>query len=463
MSGDKLTDGPNPPDTAEADRLYRGFPDFSAWGSLSPTDADLWSRFASSLEERRKTATPEALNAAVEVAVRAAALDTGAIEGLYTTDRGFTMTVAVQGLAWEQMIEERGAGVRELFEAQLETYELVLDAVTQKFPITEAWIRTVHETICAPEKTYRVLTEVGWQEQDLPKGQYKTRPNHVLLTDGTYHAYAPVDRVPDEMHRLLEQIRTPEFEAAHPVLQTSYIHYVFVVIHPFADGNGRVARALASVFFYRAESIPLVIFSNQRPAYLDALATADRGDYGEVISFFMDRGIDTMQLVVEGLMTAEGPKPEDFVSKLSMAIPKPPRFSPRELASIEDRLAQKIDRELEASLKLLKLPNLILSRKYSLSRNPPDGYGTAGTNHRHDFYLLSGLSRPYAKLSFSIWFNESSRFPFLIRSDDDADHLEVRLEDVSPELTPHFHLRLTSWVQRQLSRMLADLARQAGT
>src|SRR3954451_10276787 len=304
MSGDN-------PSLAQGDRLYQGFPDFSAWGPLPPEDVDLWSRFAASLAERRREASPETLKAAVEVAVRAAALDTGAIEGLYPTDRGFTMTVAVQGLAWQQMVEERGAGVRELFEAQLAAYELVLDAVTQKLPITEAWIRSLHETLCAPQKTYRVLTEVGWQEQNLPKGQYKTRPNHVSLTDGTYHAYAPVDRVPDEMHRLLEQIRTPEFEAAHPVLQASYIHYAFVVIHPFADGNGRVARALASVFFYRAESIPLVIFSNQRPLYLDGLAMADQGDHRAVISFFRDRGIDTMQLIAESLMTAATPKPEE--------------------------------------------------------------------------------------------------------------------------------------------------------
>src|SRR3954447_10071385 len=296
MSGDKSS-------LAQGDRLYQGFPDFSAWGPLPPEDVDLWSRFAASLEERRREASPETLKAAVEVAVRAAALDTGAIEGLYSVDRGFTMTVAVQGLAWQQMIEERGAGVRELFEAQLAAYELVLDAVTQERPITEVWIRHLHETLCAPQKTYRVLTDLGWQDQELPKGQYKTRPNHVLLTDGTIHAYAPVDRVPDEMHRLIEQIRTPGFQAAHPVLQASYCHYAFVVIHPFADGNGRVARALASTFFYRAQSIPLVIFENQRPAYLDALRAPDLGNFRPVISFFLDRGIDTMQWVSEGLMT----------------------------------------------------------------------------------------------------------------------------------------------------------------
>src|SRR4051812_2892382 len=337
-----------PPSLAQGDNLYHGFPDFSAWGPLPPEDVDLWSRFAASLEERRREASPETLKAAVEVAVRAAALDTGAIEGLYSVDRGFTMTVAVQGLAWQQMIEERGAGVRELFEAQLAAYELVLDAVTHKLPITEAWIRSLHETLCAPQKMYRVLTEVGWQEQELPKGQYKTRPNHVLLTDGTIHAYAPVDRVPDEMHRLIEQIRTPELQAAHPVLQASYCHYAFVVIHPFADGNGRVARALASTFFYRAQSIPLLIFANQKPTYLDALALADRGNFGPVISFFLDQGIDTIQLVRESLMTADTPSPEDLAYGIKKTILNSSDFSEEEKTNIESRLIKEIIKEFDA-------------------------------------------------------------------------------------------------------------------
>src|SRR3954466_14841475 len=351
MSGDN-------PSLAQGDRLYQGLPDFTAWGPLPPEDVALWSRFAASLEERRREASPETLKAAVEVAVRAAALDTGAIEGLYSVDRGFTMTVAVQGLAWESMIDERGAGVRELFEAQLAAYELVLDAATQDRPITEVWIRNLHETLCAPQKTYRVFTDLGWQEQELPKGQYKTRPNHVRLTDGTFHAYAPVDRVGDEIHRLIEQIRTPGFAAAHPVLQASYCHYAFVMIHPFADGNGRVARALASTFFYRAQSIPLVIFANQRPAYLDALALADRGDLGPLISFFLDRGIDTMQLVAESLVTAAAPKPEDLAKRLSKASRIWREFSKAELETISERILREHARIFTTKVLALRAESL---------------------------------------------------------------------------------------------------------
>ena len=70
--------------------------------------------------------------------------------------------------------------------------------------------------------------------------------------------------------------RTPAFEQAHPVLRTAYAHYALVVVHPFADLNGRAARALASTFLLQAQQIPLVIFADQRNEYLDALTAADR-------------------------------------------------------------------------------------------------------------------------------------------------------------------------------------------
>jgi Fic family protein len=456
-----------PPALAQGDRLYQGFPDFSAWGELPPEDADLWSRFAASLEERRREASPETLKAAVEVAVRAAALDTGAIEGLYSVDRGFTMTVAVQGLAWQQMIEERGAGVRELFEAQLAAYELVLDAVTQKLPITEAWIRTLHETLCAPQKKYRVLTEVGWQEQELPKGQYKTRPNQVLLTDGTIHAYAPVDRVPDEMHRLTEQIRTPEFEAAHPVLQASYCHYALVVIHPFADGNGRVARALASTFFYRALSIPLVIFAYQRPAYLDSLAAADLGDFRPVISFFRDRGIDTMRLVSESLMTAESPTIQELKARIGNPARSWSGLYDSEIDAIGTRISRVVQEEFRGQIEDLKMPSLWTQVDFVGGSSPaPPHYREASPTsvsvlirNRGSQPALSGTGM----IVFVFYATDPNPFPILIRSGSNDDSLEARLEEVNPELTPNFRLRLEQWVKRQIGYMLSEIARKMGS
>jgi Fic family protein len=315
-----MTEQPSAPrqrdDVAAVDALYRPFPDFSSWPRLGLVQHDLWARFSAELNDQKGRATADQLARAVTVAMRAAAIDTEAIEGLYQVDRGFTMSVALQTLAWEHALGERGEGVRELFEAQLAGYELALDAVTGKAPLSEAWLRSLHEQICAPQETYRVLTEMGWQEQTLQKGRYKESSNHVRLADGSYHVYAPVADVAPEMRRLFEQLRMSAFEGAHPVEQAAYAHYALTAVHPFADGNGRVARALGSVCLYRNLSIPLLIYANQRAAYFDAIARADEGQAGPFLAFVADCGIDSMQLVEEILRPTAGPQPDEVARHL---------------------------------------------------------------------------------------------------------------------------------------------------
>lgn len=416
----------------QADQLYQGFPDFSDWPAPDENDLRLWDRFASRLLEIRSAATPEALRKAVDVAVRAAALDTGAIEGLYSVDRGFTMTVATQALAWEHAIEEKGGNVRDLFESQLRAYELVIDAVTGHHPISEAWIRVLHETLCGPQTHYRVLTDQGWQEHELRKGVYKSQPNHVRLGDGSVHSYAPVDRVGSEMHRLLEQVRTPAFENAHPIAQASYIHYGFVVIHPFADGNGRVARALASVFFYKALSIPFLVFANQRTAYFDALHQADLRARRPLPTFFRDRGIDTMQLVIDHLLTAEAPSSEDIIKKARL------------LDDAGIRLLVLVEGQLEALALTALLPGLKLLFA-------PEG------DHVLRVLLADNEDRDVTTLIRTRVARAPTPFPLVLEdSNDSEDPLEARFEDAYPEISESLRIRLANWCQRLLGRLLED-------
>src|SRR5262249_36629155 len=148
---------------------------------------------------------------------------------------------------WEAALQTKGFKAAALIDSQLHAYDFVLDFATTRVPIAEAWLRTLHSEICSAQDTYEVWTAAGPQEQALPKGQYKAVPNHVLLSDGEVHSYAPVDMTGPEMQRFCDELRSAEFEQAHPVQQASYAHYALTAIHPFSDGNGRVARALASV------------------------------------------------------------------------------------------------------------------------------------------------------------------------------------------------------------------------
>ncbi|MDR0958855.1 MAG: Fic family protein [Propionibacteriaceae bacterium] len=272
---------------------YVPFPGFPEWDT-SGFDSATIDQYESMLDEARKRATPKSLERALTVATRYAAVDTGALEGLYQTDRGFTKTIATQTAHWENALALKGEKTRRSIEDALEAYDYVLDAVTEHRPITQAWIRELHAVMCRHQETYTVHTAVGEQQQPLPLGEYKHYPNNPTnLSTGRIHHYAPPDMVESEMNRLIDQLRGDDFHKAHPVIQAAYAHYAYVCIHPFADGNGRVARALASVFLYRRPGVPLVIYADQRDDYIDALEAADDGVFTTFLTFIEERTIDT--------------------------------------------------------------------------------------------------------------------------------------------------------------------------
>jgi Fic family protein len=58
------------------------------------------------------------------------------------------------------------------------------------------------------------------------------------------------------------------------------LHNAFEKVHPFLDGNGRAGRLALNLILVRLGYPPVVIFKQQRPAYLSALSKADSGDFG---------------------------------------------------------------------------------------------------------------------------------------------------------------------------------------
>lgn len=291
-------------DIRALDASYKSFPSFAEWSKTS-LDLKRWNSYTALLADLKKS-SPEVLKESQDIVERAAAVDTGALEGLYETDRGFTFTVAKEAVLWEVTVQkEKGEKVLGYIKAQLEAYEYILDIATKQTPLTEKAIRELHEVMCRNQETYQVYTLVGPQERKLSKGQYKVDPNHVLGRDGNYHAYAPVDGTPMEMRRLVLELQSEEFQKAHPVLQASYAHYAFVLIHPFADGNGRVARALASIYTYRDQSVPLLILSEKREEYLNALADADADNYQPFVDFILYRTLDSIQLFRDSIRVAK--------------------------------------------------------------------------------------------------------------------------------------------------------------
>ena len=469
--------GSNSPDTAlspdllqkirEAEAGYQGFPSFSSWQAPG-VDLSLWDAFADNLQVRKAQIEPQALQSAVDIALRAAAVDTGAIEGLYETDRGFTMTIAREGLAWEQAFTDKGPATRDLIAAQLAGLELVIDAVTGRLPITEAWIRSLHETLCAPQQTYPVWTGQGWQEQEFRKGAYKTNPNSPVLRDGSVHPYSPVERVPIEMHRLVEELNSPQFVSAHPVLQASYAHYALVAVHPFADGNGRVARALASLFFYKAASVPLLIFADRRAAYLDSLQAADADHHEPIVRFFLDSGLDAMGLVLESLSHVSQADPEQVVSRLRGLYRGRSGLTHEEIDGLALRLLDAAGAQLREAVGRLGASDIVKAKleRTREERGPRRGFRCVGTREqsRLTFLLESpppATAQSSTSLRAQIATDPASPVLFRIEERGFERHFDARLEEVHPELGTGVRLRLTMWADGVVASLLSIVEEQA--
>jgi Fic family protein len=354
---------------------YKPISSFSTW-LTGTVDVSRWDSHRSLLESHG-TITPERVARARDVAKRSAAIDTGAIEKLYELDRGVTITIALQSALWEAAYQNEDARTRLLIECQLDAYDFVIDFATQSVPIVEAWIRTLHERLCSAQKTYKALTPAGYQDQELKHGHYKTLDNHVRLPDGSIHAYAPADQTAMEMQRLVEEMRTPEFQTAHAVLQAAYSHHAFTCIHPFQDGNGRVARALASVFLYRAVSIPLLILVAHRDQYFNALESADKGNIQELVNFVQERSVDAFLLVNESLKASNVPSPTDATGALSRIFHTRGGYTHHEVDVAGQTLLSIFEQEIGKRTEPLGMPNqFVIGRGRSTNTfpDPPEGY-----------------------------------------------------------------------------------------
>ena len=223
------------------------------------------------------------------------AIETGIIERLYTWDRGVTEVLIEQGIE-SSLISHRGGvsqrdadHIRALINDHLGIVEGLFGYIKGEEPLSEYFIRGLQAQFTAHQDYTEAVTESGdIIRVALLKGEYKTLPNNPRRPDGEVHPYCPPELTKEEMERLIQLYR--DADAAYtPEVKSAWLHHRFTQIHPFQDGNGRVARALATLVFLREGLFPLVVRDSDRQEYIGALEQADSGELGPLIEFFARR------------------------------------------------------------------------------------------------------------------------------------------------------------------------------
>lgn len=220
------------------------------------------------------------------------AIETGIIENLYSIDRGITQVLIEQGL--EASLIPHGATdkpaelVVSILRDHTEALEGIFDFVAGRRQLSTSYIKQLHQVLTRHQETTDAVDSLGYlREVPLLRGDWKKTPNNPTRSDGSIHQYAPPEQVASQMDQLMEMHQTHLTMGVPPDIEAAWLHHRFTQIHPFQDGNGRVARAIASIVFLRANWFPLVIHRDIRTEYIKALETADVGDLVPLSELFV--------------------------------------------------------------------------------------------------------------------------------------------------------------------------------
>jgi Fic family protein len=175
---------------------------------------------------------------------------------------------------------------------------IMIDEALSGRPLTEAFIRQLHKVMLREDYEVPVKSPSGViTSYTVHAGIYKTRPNSVKTPAGTMFYYATPEETPAFMSDLVQWYNDAVVSNEYsPIELAAIFHYRYIRIHPFEDGNGRIARLLVN-FILKQHGWPmLVVKTKNKASYLTALAQADanvgpvpsdgaHADYNAIVPF----------------------------------------------------------------------------------------------------------------------------------------------------------------------------------
>jgi len=193
-------------------------------------------------------------------------------------------------------IENTFAEMEELFRFEVEE-----EIAQKRADVLEVWNYTrahAHGLNALPElplskrlicEMHRILlSNVRGGHISKTLGEFRRSQNWIGKPGSTLNTAMSVPPPPDEMlEALSDWERYIHSESAEPTLvKCAILHYQFEAIHPFQDGNGRLGRAIISLFLYEQNLLPQPVlylsafFDENRDAYYESLLkVSQKGDW----------------------------------------------------------------------------------------------------------------------------------------------------------------------------------------
>lgn len=159
--------------------------------------------------------------------------------------------------------------------------EMMLDATNNyKEPLTQERLFAWHASLFPTGRSgMRKIMVANWRDDKDGPMQVVSGP---MGKEKVHYKAPPADHVADEMAKFLRWFEQPE--RLDPLLMAGLAHLWFITIHPFEDGNGRIARAIADMALARSEQTGQRFYSmsaqirREHKAYYDTLEWTQKGE-----------------------------------------------------------------------------------------------------------------------------------------------------------------------------------------
>jgi len=228
---------------------------------------------------------------------------------------GNTLNLNETKLVLEEGVTIKGKPLKDHLEAKnhLEALEYVYQTLKKRSDITVSHLLKLHQLVLR-----------GIEEEF--SGRY--RPGQVRILGADFIPPNPL-KVPDLMEDFVAWINDKSRYDINIIEHVAGIHYRLVWIHPFIDGNGRVARLLMNLILIHAGYPPAIILKNDRKKYYNALNRANRNDFqlfykvmGQAIERSLDiylraLGLNTEELLSLSELAKESPYSHEYLSLLA--------------------------------------------------------------------------------------------------------------------------------------------------
>jgi len=251
----------------------------------------------------------------------------------YTSNaiEGNSLTESETKVVIENGLTVEGKPLNDTLEAvgHAKAYDYMYD-ISHDSPLTEDVVRNLHKLF------YQQINQEN-------AGMYRSVP---VFVSGSRFAVSPVAEIPKRMQQLLRWYNSHEGKL-HPVILAAELHKRFVFIHPFIDGNGRMARLLMNLSLMRNDYNIALIPAVCRAEYISSLELAHSDD--DVFNAFIADRVIMTQMDILRLFRESEPTPEKtpFDQMLLQTIKHNPGLN-------APKLSERLGRSLRTTQRYIK-------------------------------------------------------------------------------------------------------------